>query len=109
MELKIFNISNIFDENDNINYFKYLLITITNPKYISNITYWLIIFSILFDNKMLMHSLLPLCITNAIIISIAALMKKSFKYSNNDKQFKNKKQLESINKLYNKNIYLYKF
>lgn len=109
MELnKIFNLSNAFDENDKPNLLKYIGLIVTNPAYISNITYIILIISILFDIKMLIHSFIPLCITNGIIISIAVLKMESLKIKKKDTNFKTNKHIDIINSYYKKYKIQYK-
>lgn len=84
---------------------KNILFFFLSPKYISNTTHYIIFLSLIFKNNFLLHSLLPLCLSNAIFISITMLfIFEKF----NTKKLKNKiKSTDNIEKI-NDYIYLFK-
>ncbi len=100
---KKIDISNTIDDNYNINYIKLFFIVCTHPKFISNITNILIIICLIFNLDKLLHILIPLYLTNGIIIMMIMFLIKHIKVSDNIFIFKDNKHKEIINNLLKNN------
>ena len=81
-----------------------ILFLVFSPLFITNLTHYILIFSIIFKNNFITHSLIPLCLTNALYISLTMLFVFD-KFDVVDKPEEEKKVL----KYFNKYIYIFKF
>ena len=80
-----------------------ILFLLLSPKFITNLTHYILIISIIFKNNFLINSIIPLCLTNALYISLTMLFIFD-KFDITEEENNGKKILQ----LFNENIYIFK-
>lgn len=81
-----------------------ILFLLFSPEFITNLTHYILIFSIIFKNNFLINSTIPLCLTNALYISLTML----YIFDKFDITEEEEKEGQKILQLFNENIYTFK-
>ena len=99
-------VNNFFDEKGNVRYFHLLFYKLFTIKYISIITNLILFISLIINNNFLIHTIMPLSLSNGIFITILIFLFKRFEERNLKYLFcKKQKDMDKIISFINKHIY----